>query len=339
MSMPGAAPASSPVGNEGASSSPDQNVINTEKSRETERGEKPSESGSSPNFKGTKHRYKAMGKEYEVEYDKLIERASKAHGAEERFSQAKKLEEETKARLSRLKDPSNEDWQELIELIGYDKAVKWARNLVWDEIQWEELPEAERRARLAEKKAQDVERKLSEREKAEAEARKQALEADAVEAVDREISEALEEARKEGIDPDDFPELVEYTVDTLMAYLEQLEEDERAGRQPRGAPPKPIDVIRQYKERFDKNATSYLKKIPAERLRSMLTPEQLSALRQAEIDDLYAPIPSGTRGRSKDADKPLSPIFDEKQPGTRGRSERRMKSDDWFKAMDRRFGG
>lgn len=307
MSAPGAvsAPAgsaSSPAPTEGASSleNSSSSVKEPPKREKADASSSP-EGSSSPSFKGTKHRYKAAGKEYEVEYDKLLERASKAHGAEERFSQAKKLEEETKARLARLKDPTNEDWQELIDLVGYEKAVKWARNLVWDEIQWEELPEAERRARLAEKKAQEVERKLSEREKAEAEARKAALESEALEAVDREIAGALEEARKEGINPDDFPELVEYTVDTLMAYLEELEEDERAGRPIRGAPPKPIDVIRQYRERFEKNATSYLTKIPAERLRSMLTPEQLSALRQAEIDDLYAPISSGTRGRSKES--------------------------------------
>lgn len=313
-------------------------TLNPSKNSETPSETRASESSSEPNFKGTKHRYKASGKEYEVDYDKLLERASKAHGADERFSQAKKLEEETKARLARLKDPQVEDFQELIDLVGYEKAVKWARTLVWDEIQWEELPEAERRARLAEKKAQEAEEKLTKREKEEAEQRKQALEAQAVEAVDREIAAALEEARKEGIDPDDFPELVEYTVDTLMAYLEQLEEDEAQGRPVRGAPPKPIDVIKDYRGRFEKNATSYLTKIPAERLRSMLTKEQLSALRQAEIDDLYAPIPSGTRSRSKEADKPISP-FDSKSNGSEGRSQRRMKSDDWFKAMDRRFGG
>lgn len=301
-----------------------------------------SESPKAPDYKGTKHRYKAAGKEYEVEYENLLERASKAHGAEEKFSAAKKLEEETKARFARLKDPSNEDFTELVDLIGYDKAVKLAQKLVWEEIQWEELPEAERRAKLAEKKAAEAEAKLSEREKAEQEARQAQYENDAVDAIDREISAALAEARKEGIDPEDFPELVEYTVDTLMAYLESLEEDEKAGRRPSGEPPKPLDVIRQYKERFETNASGYLKRIPAERLRSMLTPEQLSALRKADLDDLYAPMQSkGRSSQPKDApDKPLSPFDDSNdQRARKGRDQRKMKSDDWFKAQEKRLGG
>lgn len=74
----------------------------------------------------------------------------------------------------------------------------------------------------------------------------------------------------------------------------------------------------------------------------MLTPEQLSALRKADLDDLYAPMQSkGRSSQPKDApDKPLSPFDDSNdQRARKGRDQRKMKSDDWFKAQEKRLGG
>lgn len=286
-----------------------------------------------PEYKRQKHKYKALGQEYEVDYDELVKRAEKGHGAEKRLAEAAKLEKDIKGRLEKLKNPDAEDFDELIDLIGFDKAQKFAEKLMWDKITWDELPEHEKRARLAQQRADEAERKLQEREQREQEEHRTKLQQQAFEVIEKEISQVLEEGKKSGLSVADIPDAKELIIDEMIAYLEYVDQMEESGQPIRQSPPSHADVLRKIQEQFDTRSSAYLKRLSAEQLTKVLTKEQLAALRQQEIDQLYAPIPQA--GRSKNPQDVIDPFA--AKPSKK--AQRVMRTDDYFKKMDERFGG
>ncbi len=280
-------------------------------------------------FRAAKHKLKVNGKEEELDYDKLLERASRVSGADEKFKRASEIEK----RYERVKDPNAENFDELVELLGYQKATKFARQLVLDEMKWDELTEEQQDAIIARREADLSKKKLSEYEEREKSARIEAERGAALEIVDREVGDALAAARAEGVPVADLPEIVEQVVDEMIAYLEWYESEEKEGRRPSRPPPSPKDVIGKLQGRYDERSGAYLKKLPVEKLKSLLSKEQLSALRAAEINDLRSPIPRGTK--TPDDKGSIDPFQEERRP----RESRRMKSDDWFTQMNKKLGG
>ncbi len=281
-----------------------------------------------------KHKYKANGKEIEVEYDELLSRASKGDGAEEKFNQAAKMRRELEEKLGRLSKSDADNWEDLIEVIGWEKARKFATTLVQKEIEWEELSEPEKERILARQEAQEAKSKLEKYESKEKQTQLQAHQEQAVSIIDQEVSAALAQAKLEGLSVADAPEIVEGVVDELLAYLEYVDREERAGREVKNPPPSAHDVVRKLQARYDERSSSFVKKLSADALRTMLSPEQLKALRQMEIDGLHGSTPQRAMPRQEK--------FDSIDPFATGdksnKPSRRRKSDDWFSAMDKRLG-
>lgn len=296
-------------------------------------------------FKGTKHKYKAMGREVEVDYDELIARASKADGADAKLRQAAELRKKTDADLShykkieerfnRLKDPSAEDFDDLVEIMGEEKARKIAEKLVWKQIEWDELSPEKQDAIKEKRRADDAEKKLKSRDEQEAEKVRLVNQKKAYQIIDKEIGDAIAEAKADGISVADMPEMIEGVVDEMIAFLEYVEDCEEKGIRISRPPPSPKDVIRKLQSRYDDRSTAYLSRLPIDKIKSMLSKEQLAAIRQSEVDQLYAPIPkSGTQQQKPDKDA-IDPFAAEKPTK---KNNRRMKSDQWFAAMEKKIG-
>lgn len=283
-------------------------------------------------WRKVKHKYKAAGQEHEVDYDELIKRAEKAHGSEKRFQEAAQKEKEIKARLEKLQDPNHEDWDELIELIGFEKAKKFADKLVWDQIQWEELPEEKREALQAKQEAQRAKAELEKWKRSQAEKEAASQRQQAMSIIDNEIKSVLSKAKAEGLPVADIPEIEEMIIDEMIGYLEWMESEEKAGRPIRTPPPSHEDVLRKIQERHDQRSDVYLKRLPVETLKRMLTKEQLDGLRQAEIDSLYAPIPKSQGPKQSQEFDPFDPKRQPKKP------ERRMRTEEFFSKLDQAYG-
>lgn len=283
-----------------------------------------------PEWKKQKHKYKSNGQEVEVDYDELVKRAQKADGLDKRLAEVAKQEKTIKARLEKLKDPQADDFDELIELIGFDKAKKFADKLVWDSIQWDELPEAEKKRRLAEQRAESAEEKLNRIESEKAEAEQKQISQQAMQVIDQEIKEVLAAAKLEGLSVADIPEATELIIDEMLAYLEYVETEEAAGRPIRNSPPTHMDVLRKIQEREDTRSSAYMKHLSVDQLKKVLSKEQLSALRQAEIDQLYAP--TQRTGRAPRDSSPTDGSSSSRKP-------QKTRTEDYFKKMDERYGG
>lgn len=281
-----------------------------------------------------KHKYKANGQEIEVDYDELLTRASKGDGAEKKFNEAHRMRQELEQKLGRLSKSDADNWEDLIEVIGWEKARKFATTLVQKEIEWEELSDSDKERILARQEAQEAKSKLEQYESREKQTQLQQHQEQAVSIIDQEVSAALAAAKAEGLSIADAPEIVEGVVDELLAYLEYVDREEAAGREVKNPPPSAHDVVRKLQARYDERSSSFVKKLSADALRGMLTPEQLSALRQMEIDGLHgSTLSRATPQREKfDSIDPFSTSDKSKKPS------RRAKSDDWFAAMDKRLG-
>lgn len=286
-------------------------------------------------WRKVKHRYKAAGGDVEVDYDELIKRAQKADGADKRFQEAAQKEKDAKTRFEKLKDPNSEDFDELIELIGYEKAKKFADRLVWDQIQWDELPEHEKKRLQAEKRAQKSE---SELEQIKSKAAQQEVEQNRITAmsiIQKELDTVIALGQKDGIAVANLPkdEIEEMICDEMANYLEWMESEEKAGRTIKTPPPSHEDVLRKIQERYDQRSDVYVKRLSVDQLQKLLTKEQLEGLRQAEIDQLYAstPAPRGTKQTQE-----IDPFERRQSPK---KQDRRMRTEDYFKKLEQSFGG
>lgn len=283
-----------------------------------------------PEWKKQKHKYKAAGQEYEVEYDELVKRAEKAHGAETKLANASKIEKDMKARLEKLKDPQSEDFDELIDLIGFEKAKKFADKLVWEQIQWDELPDQEKRARIAQTKADEAEGKLKRYEETQETQQKTQMAQQAMSVIEQEIKQVLEDGRKEGLSVADIPEATELIIDEMLAYLEYCDQQEKDGKPITQAPPSHRDVLQKIQEREDVRSGSYIKRLSVDQLKKVLSKEQLAQLRQAEIDQLYAPTQSAGRSQQNQNTN--------EAPPRQSNGRKVMSTNDYFKNMDSKYG-
>lgn len=287
-------------------------------------------------WRKAKHKYKAAGKEYEVDYDELVKRAEKSHGADERFRQASEKEKEileVKKKLEKIKDPSQEDWEELIDLIGWDKAQKFADNLVWNQIKWKELSKEQQEAIQAKYEADAAKSELQRIKERDAQREAEAQRQQSMQIIQNEIDAVLEIGRKEGLPAADIPEIQEMIIDEMIAYLEAAEAAENQGKR-MPAPPSHEDVLRRIQDRYSERSDTYIKRLSVDGLKKLLTKEQLEGLRQAEIDQLYASTPKSGTTSQKAADD-----FDPFQRRERPKNKNRvMRTDDFFSQMDQKFG-
>lgn len=297
-------------------------------------------------WRKVKHKFKAMGEVHEVDYDELVKRAEKAVGAEKRLAEAARKEKEILGKIDRLK--TVDDFNEVVELLGGDERARpLLEKFLWDKIKREEEEarltpterEAKREAEKARREADEAKRKLEDLDRAAEEKNKAAVSQKANEIINAEIEDALAEAEKAGLSPEDVPYMVEQLIQGMLVHLEYLEDCEEAGIPPTKSPLSPRDVLRKIQDTETKRAQSWLKKLSAKDLKSILTPEQLESLRKAEIEAFVQPSTQNraTAQRQKQkSEAPIDPFAQE--AADRKAARKRPNSKDWFGAADKYYG-
>jgi ribosomal protein L22 len=309
-------------------------------------GESAGEDNNVEPWRKVKHKFKAMGEVHEVDYDELVRKAEKGVGAEKRLAEATRKEREIMGKIDRLK--TVDDFNEVVDLLGGDERARpLLEKFLWDKIKREEEEarltpterDARKRAEQAEREASEAKRKLEELDKAAEEKNKAVVSQKANEIINAEIEEAIAEAEKAGLSPEDVPYMVEQLIQGMLVHLEYLEDCEEAGLAPTKSPLSPRDVLRKIQDTDTKRAQSWLKKLSAKDLKTILSPEQLEDLRKSEIEAFVQPSTQNraTASRQKQKlDTPIDPFAQEK--ADRKAARKRPNSKDWFGAADKYYG-
>lgn len=280
-------------------------------------------------FRKHKHRVKIDEQDGEVDYDELVAGYQTRKAADKRFKAASEMLKRFKPQLDELDAFKKNPW-EALRASGQDP-YEVAEKLLLEKMEWEGLPDAERRARLAEMREQAVKAKLSEAEKAEKERRSQESEAKALQEIDDEIGNAIKATGRKAT-----PRLIARITETLIAHHEaQLEElhrhfgdeipDEaytRIQRLPAA------DAVNRTHREYVTDVREYAQGLSVEELEHVLSRDQLDGLRKREVDKVLAQDPIGSR-----KPRQASPSSARAKP-----QEKRMSTDDFFKKLESKLG-
>lgn len=281
-----------------------------------------------PNFKGTKHRVKIDQEEREVDYDELISDYQTKQASNRRFQQAAEMMKELGATKAEI-DAFKKDPVEALRRAGVNPR-DWAEKLLLEEIEYEQMSPAEKRAIAAEQKAKELEEKLSAREKAEKQQAARQAEAKAVQEIDQEIGAALKELGRRPT-----PRLVARIAESLIADFEASLEPLRA-RFGDNVPDEAFgsvkrmsagDAVKRVQQEYAKDIAEYLGSLGIEEARKILPKELLDGLRQHEVDAVLSQDPMRSRKTAPT-----------ESPRVKREKAKRMSSDDFFKLKEKKWG-
>jgi hypothetical protein len=280
-----------------------------------------------PSFKGTKHRVKVDGTEAEVEYDELVRDYQLRKVSDKRLKEAAELAKRVKAEFDQVESFRKDPWAALKQA-GQDPYAL-AEQLLLQKMEWEGLSEAERRAQLAELKAQSLEERIGAEEKRAKEARSAQAEAQALREIDDEIGDALKSSGKKPT-----PRMIARITETLIAHherqLEGLRQQfgdeipEEAYSRVQRLPAS--EAVKRVHREYLGDVAEFLSGMSAAELKQALPREILDALRQAEVDAVLSQDPVGSRkARTEPA------------PRSSQRASKRMSTDDYFAKLEEKI--
>ena len=213
----------------------------------------------------TKHKVKIDGKEEEVELEKLIANYQKAQAADKRFQEAARKEKEAQSVMQALESG---DLKFLEQKLGKAKAKALMEDYLIQDMEYEALPEAEKRARKLEEENKSLKQMQEEAKKAEEKQKYEAELSQAQQEIDNEVHQALAEL---GMKP--TPVLAVRIVDEMIAKLEGKKE----------AIPAKVAAERAIK-RFQAEIGEYLPTLSVEQLKAVRPPKVIDQLREAEVN-------------------------------------------------------
>lgn len=260
-----------------------------------------------PDYKATKHRVPVDGKEIEVDYEELRRGYSHGQAANRRFQEAAQVEKSAKERstyadslIKRFDDPK-EALGLLVEKFGKKDAKRFLEDFLIEDMEYEALPESERRARELEKKTKTLEEQLAE-ERAEKEAhRKAQVEERAHADIDKEVGDAL---AKLGRKPS--PRMVIAVVDEMI--LQGQMHNKRITAE---------EAIPHFQRNQEANAVEWLSGLSPADVIKKLPKTLLDALRQHEVNQVLG---------EKQSRRPKSLEPRKTEPA------KKLSVDDWFKS-------
>lgn len=281
-----------------------------EKSLPKTKGE--SSSDELPPWKTQKHRVKVEGKELDVGYDELVQGYQKAHAAQRRFEEAKRIKDtlpdEVKTARGIQSALERGDLSFLSKQLGREKAKQLMEDYLIQEMEEESL----KRENPGEFRARELEKKLKEKEQKEAEDKKKAEEKALEEArtkahedLDKEVGEALE---KLGRKP--TPRLVIRIIDEMIARLDSKEKDIPAS-----------EAAEYALKGIYADISEYLPQLETEELVKVLPPEVIERIRKHQVEQVLGE-------KSQRRTKPSS---------SAQKTEKKVGVDDWFKNLDKKF--
>lgn len=270
--------------------------------------EAPATAGEAPSFKGTKHKVKVNGLESDVDYDELVSSYQLRKASDERFQQAKKMSDQadlTKRELAEFtKDPFKFAAKHNVD------PYQLAETLLLQKLEYEQMPESDRKLLAAEQRSKQLEAELETRTKSEREAAQTQAQAKAAQEIDEEISAALNELGRKPT-----PRFIARMAESMLAHLESQD----------GERPDAKSVLRKVNSEYATDVAEYLENLPEDQLLTALPQKIRDALRKAEVKHVMSQDPVKSRHEKRDAPQ--------KQVNVK-----RMPTDHYFQKLDKKFG-
>ena len=269
-----------------------------------------------------KERVKIDGEELEVDLEELKKEYPKGRAAEKRFQEAAHLRKEAQQEREMINEllgrASKGDLSWLKGLVPKELVTKWAESELLEHIEWEQKPEAERRAILAEQKARELEEKVHKFTQTKEREEASKLEEEAYQSVETEIVQAVKDL---GYDYKVQPRFIRRIAEQMYAALEASEDDPQASA--------PLDA-KTARDRAWKglqvDAQEILASLPVSEALKLLPPKLRDAIRKADVEEAMNQMPNRMR-------QGHSPEGTPKQPS----KLKRMSTDDYFSKLENVF--
>lgn len=220
-----------------------------------------------PTFKGTKHRVRVEGQEFDVDYDDLLSGYQKAQASSKRFQEASKIYQESKPVVDALE---RGDIKFLVGKLGPDKAKQLFEDYLVEQMEYESLHPSEKKAIEAERRAKALEEQLEARKKQDADNEQKQKLTKAHEEVDTQVSDALKKIGKKPT-----PRLVVRIVDEMISDMTTGSDNFDADK----ASQKAIRSVHQ-------DISEFLSDMSASDAIQILPPQLLKAIREHEVNQV-----------------------------------------------------
>lgn len=149
------------------------------------------EQPAAPDFKGTKHKVKVAKEEREIDYDELVRGYQMAQDSQRRYQEAQKMAAQAQAVNQALEKG---DVRFLVQKLGPEKARAVFEDYLIQQLEFDNLPEAEKRAKLLERENQKLKSAAEKAREAQDRERYQGVVEKAHAELDQEIAQALSDA-------------------------------------------------------------------------------------------------------------------------------------------------
>ncbi len=261
---------------------------------------------------------KIDGIEQEVDIDELTRDYQKYKSSDKRFQEAAQLRKEANEERKLVNDllsrAEQGDLGWLKGLVPKEKLNKWAEQELLQHIDWEQKPEVERRAILAERRAQELEDRINKDKQSSEQRQAQELEQQAYVAVEKDMVEAIKGL---GYDYKITPRFVRRVAEQVYASLEASDDPQ--------AQPIPASVASKHAfEGMKSDASELLSILSPQEIMKMLPQKVRDALRKHDVDQVMSQMPMGIR-QSQDKG--------ERKSG----KAKKMSTDDRFALLDKKF--
>lgn len=263
-----------------------------------------------------KYKVKVDGEEREVSEDDLLRDYQLQQASRKRFTEADQRAKEADAKERKanavLEALSKGDLDFVKKNVPKDVFKKLSTDFLLEELEWENLPDHEKRRIVAERRAEEAESKLSEREKGEKEAKaKIEYEASLQEAhknLDRGFSEAIKGYKDVGV-------YIDHSH--MHRALQILEASIKAKKSMT-----PSDALSMA---VKEDSDAY-----GQRMKALGLDDLIKTLPKEKLDELRRHFVKQAQGKLQDTSK--------KEPEIIRRSAKdKVGLDDWFKNLDKRY--
>lgn len=276
------------------------------------------DSGSAPGIampdvaESPRPKVKIDGIDAEVDIEDLKRSYQKEKAADKRFQEAAELRRQVDDFVGRA---SKGDLGWLKGLVPQEVLTQWAEKELLQHIEWQELPEAERRAILAEQRAKEAEERISSFTQTQEREQATALEERAYQQLESDILEVVKDLGGAKA----TPRLIRRISEQLLADLEASDPSD-----PQFQPmPAHIAKDRAWKG-LEVDALEYLSTLTPEQAIAKLPQKLRDALRRADVATAHSQLPTPQRGRGEQA-------APERKKG------KRMTTDEYFNNLSKKF--
>lgn len=255
---------------------------------------------------------KIDGVEQEVDLADLTRDYQKYKSSEKRFEEAAQMRKQVEGLLERAQKG---DLSWLKQIVSKEQLNQWAEQELLEHINWQKMPEVERRALLAERKAQELEDHITSLTQTQEREKATAIEEKAYQSIEADIVSAVEGL---GYDVKVTPRFIRRIAEQLQASLE-------ASDDPNAEPmPAKLASERAFKG-YKVDAQELLSILPESEAIELIPAKLREAIRRADVNDATSQMPMRIKKQANEAEARKAPKL------------KRMTTDNWFEKMEKRF--